>query len=51
MFIFDASTLILIAKAEILDSFLHDVGLDVVIPLEVEKECCSVLRHSKCFCG
>jgi predicted nucleic acid-binding protein len=44
MFIFDASTLILIAKAEALDSFLHDVGLEVAIPHEVEKECCSVKK-------
>ena len=44
MFIFDASTLILIAKTEILDRFLGDVGLDVAIPLEVEKECCGVKK-------
>jgi predicted nucleic acid-binding protein len=44
MFIFDASTLILIAKIEIPDPFLRDVGLDVAIPLEVEKECCSVKK-------
>jgi predicted nucleic acid-binding protein len=44
MFIFDASTLILIAKTETLDPFLRDVGLDVAIPLEVEKECCSVKK-------
>jgi predicted nucleic acid-binding protein len=44
MFIFDASTLILIAKIEILDPFLGDVGLDVAVPLEVEKECCSVKK-------
>src|ERR1700693_920414 len=31
MFIFDASTLILTAKTEILDPFLRDVGLDVAI--------------------
>src|SRR3981081_358394 len=44
MFIFDASTLILIAKTEILDPFLRDVGHDVTIPFEVEKECCSVKK-------
>ena len=44
MFVFDASTLILIAKTETLDSFLQGVGLDVGIPLEVEKECCSVRK-------
>ena len=37
MVIFDASTLILIAKTETLDSFLRDVGLEVAIPLEVRK--------------
>jgi hypothetical protein len=42
MFIFEASTLILIAKTQILDPFLRDVGLDVAIPLEVKKECCSI---------
>ena len=44
MFIFDASTLILIAKTETLDSFLRSVELKVAIPLEVEKECCSVKK-------
>ncbi len=44
MFIFDASTLILIAKTEILDSFLRSVELEVAIPLEVEKECCEVKK-------
>jgi predicted nucleic acid-binding protein len=44
MFIFDASTLILIAKIETLDFFLRDVGLEVAIPLEAEKECCSVKK-------
>jgi predicted nucleic acid-binding protein len=44
MLIFDASTLILIAKVEVLDAFLGSIGLDVAIPREVEKECCSVKR-------
>jgi predicted nucleic acid-binding protein len=44
VFIFDASTLILIAKAEILDSFLHHIGREVAVPREVEKECCSVKK-------
>ncbi len=39
MVIFDASTLILIAKAELLDSFLAGSDLEVAIPVEVEKEC------------
>jgi predicted nucleic acid-binding protein len=39
MFVFDASTLILTAKMETLESFLDSVEFDVAIPLEVEKEC------------
>jgi len=44
MFIFDSSTLILIAKTETLDPFLRGVELEVAIPLEVAKECCSVKK-------
>jgi predicted nucleic acid-binding protein len=44
MFVLDASTLILIAKAEMLDSFLRNVGIDVGIPVAVEKECCNVKK-------
>src|SRR5208283_5496813 len=40
MIIFVASTLILIAKAELLDLFLATVSLPVAVPGEVEKECC-----------
>jgi predicted nucleic acid-binding protein len=40
MIIFDASTLILIAKAELLDLFLLNIGQPVAIPAEVERECC-----------
>ena len=40
MVVFDASTLILIAKADFLDLFLTSVDVPVVIPGEVEKECC-----------
>ncbi|MHB8756134.1 MAG: hypothetical protein ACYC92_14440 [Candidatus Acidiferrales bacterium] len=40
MIVFDASALILIAKAEVLDLFLADSKLAVAIPAEVEKECC-----------
>ena len=40
MIVFDASTLILIAKVELLDLFLASVSLPVAIPAEVEKECC-----------
>ena len=40
MIIFDASTLILTAKAELLDLFLAHVNVPVAIPGEVERECC-----------
>ncbi len=40
MIVFDASTLILIAKVELLDLFLSNVGVPVAIPAEVAKECC-----------
>jgi predicted nucleic acid-binding protein len=40
MIVFDASTLILIAKVELLDLFLASVSVPVAIPGEVEKECC-----------
>ena len=39
MFVFDASTLILLAKAELLGSFLAGVSLQVAIPAEVAREC------------
>jgi len=42
MIVFDASTLILIARIELLDPFLADVPLKAAIPQEVEKECCGV---------
>ncbi len=44
MIVFDASTLILIAKAELLDSFLTGIELETAIPVEVEKECCGVKK-------
>ena len=40
MIVFDASTLILIAKVGLLDLFLTDASVPVMIPGEVEKECC-----------
>jgi hypothetical protein len=40
MIVFDASTLILITKAEVLDLFLVGVNAQVAIPSEVAKECC-----------
>ena len=41
MIVFDASTLILIAKVDLLDLFLTSINVPVAIPGEVEKECCS----------
>ena len=40
MIVLDASTLILIAKVELLDLFLANVNVPVAIPGEVERECC-----------
>ena len=40
MFLFDASTLILLAKTELLDLFLDDLPEKAVITEEVEEECC-----------
>ena len=47
MVVFDASTLILIAKVGLLDLFLTNVSVPVAIPGEVEKECC---RSTRGFC-
>ncbi|MGB2890663.1 MAG: hypothetical protein WBC04_23470 [Candidatus Acidiferrales bacterium] len=40
MIVFDASTLILIAKGELLEVFLAHISVPVAIPGEVAKECC-----------
>ena len=40
MIVFDASTLILLAKAELLEPFLAGSKLEAVIPREVEREAC-----------
>jgi predicted nucleic acid-binding protein len=40
MLIFDESTLILLAKIELMETFLTGLSQDVAIPQEVEKECC-----------
>jgi len=40
MVVLDASTLILIAKVEVLELFLARSKLQVAIPVQVEKECC-----------
>ena len=44
MIVFDASTLILLAKAELLDLFLGGSKLAVGIPGEVARECCGVKK-------
>jgi predicted nucleic acid-binding protein len=44
MFVLDASTLILLTKAEFLDPFLAGVKLEVTIPGEVARECCSAKK-------
>ena len=44
MIIFDSSTLILIARIDLLGPFLAGVESRVAIPTEVERECCGVKR-------
>ena len=44
MIVFNASTLILLAKVELLEGFLENVGQQVVIPKEVEKERCGAWK-------
>lgn len=40
MIVLDASTAILLAKADLLESFAAAAGQDLVMPKEVEEECC-----------
>ena len=40
MIVFDASTLILLTKAELLEKFLASFDQDVHVPRAVEQECC-----------
>ena len=44
MIVFDASTLILLAKADLLEKFLESVGKPIAIPKEVERECCQAKK-------
>jgi predicted nucleic acid-binding protein len=44
MFVLDASTLILVTKADFLDLFLAGVKQKVAIPGEVARECCSAKK-------
>ena len=41
MIVMDASTAILLAKAELLDEFIHGVTDQVAMPVEVQQECCT----------
>jgi predicted nucleic acid-binding protein len=44
MLILDASTLILIARIELLDIFLAGISMSAAVPKEVEKECCGAKK-------
>jgi predicted nucleic acid-binding protein len=44
MIVFDASTLILVAKVELLDIFLAGIRRQAAIPGEVARECCGVKK-------
>jgi predicted nucleic acid-binding protein len=44
MIVLDASTVILITKVDLLDSFLAAVGRGVAVPGEVARECCAVKK-------
>ena len=44
MLIFDASTLIQLAKTELLEKFLNSFVGEVLIPAEVERECCGAKK-------
>ena len=44
MIVLDASTLILITKVELLDTFLATVSREVAVPGEVARECCAVKK-------
>jgi predicted nucleic acid-binding protein len=44
MFVLDASTLILVAKADLLGPFLAGAKLNVAIPGEVASECCGAKK-------
>src|ERR1700683_2042563 len=44
MIVLDASTLILITKIDLLDSFLASIGREVAVAGEVVRECCAVKK-------
>jgi predicted nucleic acid-binding protein len=49
MIVFDASTLILITKIELLDAFLASVDQKSAIPSEVKRECCDMKSSLDAF--
>lgn len=44
MIVLDSSTLILLARAELLEKFIESCGQKVAIPRHVEKECCAAKK-------
>src|ERR1039458_3842374 len=44
MIVFDACTLIVIGRAELLYFFLTGIELEAAIPVEVKKECCGIKK-------
>jgi len=44
MIVLDASTLILITKIDLVDSFLANVAREVAVPGEVARECCAAKK-------
>jgi predicted nucleic acid-binding protein len=49
MLIFEASTLILLARIELMETFLASVPVAVAVPKEVEKECCGGKKTPDAF--
>lgn len=49
MIVFDASTLILTAKIELLELFLKEIGMEVAIPKAVAEECCGGIKTLDAF--
>jgi predicted nucleic acid-binding protein len=49
MIVLDASTLILIAKIELLDAFLTGIEWEVAVPVEVARECCGAKKTLDAF--
>ena len=50
MIVFDASTLILLTKAELLEKFLASFDQDVHVPRAVEQECCGRRKLCEQLC-